>query len=318
MTQKHLFIMDPVKKLNFKLDSSLQMAHELVKLGHSCYFTLNTDLFWGSKNSYPFAHAAIMNFPEGKIAHFKLEPTHAVSLNDMNAIHMRKEPPFDMAYVATTWILDAVAKHVKIFNHPQGLREFNEKLGILQYPKYIDKFLISAKAEELLEFIMHECNGDGIVKPIDLYGGKGIFRVNMENTPHSSALAQLQEACLDGRDWRIVQPFNRNIFKGEVRAFTIGGKVINWCLKKPKEGSFFANTGSGATILDYSPSKELARTVEHVAQNLLESGIVITAFDIIGDKMSEINITSPRLLKAESDQTNYYQLIAEWYEKECK
>ena len=317
MQQQHLFIMDPLEKLNFKLDSSLQMVCELLKLGHQCYFSMVQDLSWDSRYSSPGVSASLLKMPNFNVEEVAVENPSLVQLRDFNAIHMRKEPPFDLTYITATWLLDEVANDVKIFNDPNSLRSFNEKLGILQFKESIEPAFVSSRAHEMLAFIKQACHGDAIIKPLDLYGGKGIFRLNLRDMDDKTALVRLKEASSDGALWRMVQPFKHQVFEGEVRAFTLGGEILSWCLKKPLQDSFLANTGAGATIHPYKPSQNLIEHIEKIAQNLYQRGVAITAFDIIGETVSEINITSPRLLKPQSDQTNYYHKMARWFEKQC-
>ena len=318
MHQKHLFIMDPLDKLNFKLDSSLRMASELSRLGHQCYFSVPIDLSWNATVGRPLVRAAPMQFTNFEPATIKLATREPLSLEDFAGIHMRKEPPFDMNYMSITWLLDAVGGKTKVFNAPAALRSFNEKLGILQFPDAIGPALACYDPNQMLTFIQESCNGDAIIKPLDLYGGRGIFRLNLKELNRSKALDQLKEVTQNGSQMRLIQAFNKHIYEGEVRVFTLGGKALSWCLKKPAPGEFLANTGAGATIHPYEPSEHLRSKVERIAQKLNFQGIPLLGFDIIGELVSEINITSPRLLQAPEDTTNYYGKIATWLGSACQ
>ncbi|MFK7823389.1 MAG: hypothetical protein AB8G05_04500 [Oligoflexales bacterium] len=318
MHQKHLFIMDPLDKLNFKLDSSLRMASELSRLGHQCYFSVPIDLSWNSIAGRPFVKAASMEFEDFEPASVDLNSKQAYPMDEFSGIHMRKEPPFDMNYMSITWLLDAVGQKTQVFNAPSALRSFNEKLGIMQFPEDIGPALASFDPAEILEFIKNSCNGDAIIKPLDLYGGRGIFRINLVEISEQQAFERLQEASQKGHQMRLTQPFNQLIYEGEVRVFTIGGKALAWSLKKPSPGEFMANTSSGATIHAYKPSEALSKKVERIASTLLTKGIPLLGFDIIGDLVSEINITSPRLLQAPEDDRNYYGFIASWLAQKCR
>ena len=318
MHQKHLFIMDSLDKLNFKLDSSLRMASELSKLGHQCHFSVPTDLSWKSTAGRPFVKAAPMHFENFEPASISLGTLEQTSLDEFSGIHMRKEPPFDMNYMSITWMLDAVSDTVKVFNAPSALRAFNEKLGIMQFPDAIGPALASYNPDQMLEFIKDDCSGDAVVKPLDLYGGRGIVRINLAELDEQKALEELKDITQNGQRMRLLQAFNQHIYDGEVRVFTIGGKALSWCLKKPSPGEFLANTGAGATIHCYEPSAALKNKVELIAGELANQGIPLLGFDIIGGLVSEINITSPRLLQAPGDKATYYGQIATWIEKNCQ
>ena len=317
MHQKHLFIMDPLDKLNFKLDSSLRMASELTRLGHQCYFSVPIDLSWNSTAGRPFVNAALMEFNNFEPSTISLSARTKSQLDSFSGIHMRKEPPFDMNYMSITWLLDAAGDKTRVFNGPSALRSFNEKLGILQFPEDIGPALASYDPIEILAFIKESCGGDAVIKPLDLYGGRGISRIKLTEIEEKKAIEQLQEATQKGTQMRLVQAFNQLIYEGEVRVFTLGGKALAWCLKKPSPGEFLANTSSGATIHPYTPSEALKIKVERIADKLLQQNIPLLGFDIIGNLVSEINITSPRLLQAPGDSTDYYGQIASWLENAC-
>lgn len=311
--QKHLIIMDPLAKLNRKLDSSLRMAAELTQLGDEVCFTTPETMSWDSRGPYPTASVTSLLF-EG----FRAETAFAgkeerQSLETFSAIHMRKEPPFDMNYIGITWLMDAVENQCKLFNAPSVLRAFNEKLGILQYPDAIAPAIVTSQESAARRFIEEACGGDAIIKPLDLYGGKGIFRYFLKENPDSDT--QLVSALSEGL--RLIQPFDHRVYQGEVRVFTLGGEPLSWCLKKPADASFLANTGAGASLHEFVPDAALEARVRGIAMDLWRKGVAITGMDIIGQHISEINITSPRLLQPESDTNNYYRVIASWFHDQC-
>ena len=311
--QKHLIIMDPLEKLNRKLDSSLRMAAELTRLGDEVYYTVPEDMSWDSRQSHPATVATRLLFEDFRAETAFAGQSSRAGLETFTAIHMRKEPPFDMSYIGITWLMDAVSDRCKLFNAPAVLRAFNEKLGILQFKDAIAPALLSCQFTEALSFIDQVCRGDAIVKPLDLYGGKGIFRFQTKENPDSETM--LKSALSDGV--RLIQPFDPRVYEGEVRVFTLGGEPISWCLKKPADRSFLANTGAGASLHEFQPDPAMEAKVRNIATALWEQGVAITGMDIIGEHISEINITSPRLLQADTDTKNYYQVIATWFHDQC-
>jgi glutathione synthase len=229
---------------------------------------------------------------------------------------MRKDPPYDLAYITCTWLLEsAETKGVKILNSPSALRDFNEKLAIFQFPEFIRDGLVSTQTKEFLEFLSQKAGGDAILKPLTLFGGRGVLRLNGSEMTESQIKQILDEETQHGEQHRLMQPFDTKIFEGEVRAFTAGGNAIAWCLKMPSGENFLANTRSGATLQSYQPTDADRAMVNHISQELLRKGVFYVGFDIIGGKVSEINITSPRLLHGPTDTADYYQKIAELIEK---
>ncbi|MEZ4742584.1 MAG: hypothetical protein R3B45_09075 [Bdellovibrionota bacterium] len=310
MKQFHLFIIDPIENLNFKLDSSIRLAFELIQLGANVYSTEITDLFWNIRDACASCYANQIAFPDGTIESLSIVKKENFLLEKFNGIHMRKEPPFNISYISATWFLDSVRDRTKIYNDPAALRAINEKLSIFRFPEAVKDALVSCNVLDLYEFLETKANGDAILKPLDLFGGKGIIRLQLSLMSKEQALAILDDATNHSKSPRLIQPFDHRISDGEVRVFTFNGDAISWCLKKPREGHYMANTSEGARLLEYKPDHKMRSMVEEVAKALVDSGIYIAGFDIIGDAISEINVTSPRLLQAAEDQTNYYKEIA--------
>ncbi len=320
MKQRHLFIIDPLEELNLKLDSSLRMAKALAARGHRIFFTTLLDLSWRSGRAGAWARCVEAEFAGGDVAP-RLERKTPHSLLDFEAIHMRKDPPFDLTYIEATWLLDSAAGRVHIYNQPSALRTWNEKVSILRFPDDIRPALVSSDSLEIIEFIEKECDGDGIVKPLALFGGRGVERVRpgRDALSRKDAIGAINIMTRDGREKRIIQPFDSRIFDGEVRAFCIGGEPITWCLKKPAKGEFLANTRTGATLEPYKPGLDELARVKNVAARLALEGAPVIGLDLIGGWISEINLTSPRLLLPEghfAEEKAAYKLFAQWIEKD--
>jgi glutathione synthase len=302
--------MDPLGSLNLALDSSIRMMFELTRLGHETYAVEPKHLGWDSRKESAHAHCIPVSFGPSP-TEFKPQPTESMSLKSFDAIHMRKDPPYDMDYITTTWMMDTAVGFARIYNHPNALRSLNEKLAIFLFPDAVRPGLVSADVPEMLAFLKSTCQGDGILKPLTLFGGRGIFRINLnQEDDDESATQKLTEATLDGRSPRLLQAFDSAIYQGEVRVFTAFGQPIAWCLKRPAEGQYLANTSAGATLESYTPTPEEENRVVAVAQSLMREGVALVGFDVIGGYISEINITSPRLLTPPNDQTNYYAQVA--------
>lgn len=314
---KHLFVMDPVEKLNLKLDSTLRLGQALLERGHECYMTSPHQLSWlktetGSKilcNSLKLKNIG-EDLPEiGKP--IQVESTY------FNALHMRKDPPFDMDYIACTWMLSEAGKHSKIYNNPESLRGMNEKLGIFEFPEHCDHGLMSSDIDQIISFIEGQADGDAILKPLDLFGGRGVQRLDTKKDSIDKIRKILAEETQGGAAPRLIQPFNSGIFEGEVRAFTCFGEEISWCLKVPANGEYLANTRMGATLEAYTPSKNELDMILEISQKLQSFGVEFVGYDIIGGVVSEINITSPRLLLPPGiDEKPYYRKMAKLIEQD--
>ncbi len=308
---RHLFVMDSAENLNLKLDSSLRLAQALILAGHECYMTTIDGISW----SYSDKQQSLQILAQQLLGSTVDTPTigNSLTLNaaTIDAVYMRKDPPFDMSYLSCTWLLSALSSHAKVYNNPQAIRDKNEKLIILDYPQYIQPALVSTRSQNILDFIKSHCAGDAIIKPLDLFGGRGVERVTLDDMTANNAMDKINNLTDNQRSLRIIQPFDKSIHKGEVRVFTAGGKIISWCLKVPASGEYLANTRMGAKILAYQPSPSEVNMILDVSQDLLKKGIFLVGYDLIGGKISEINITSPRLLLPNNiDSSPYYKSIA--------
>ena len=209
-------------------------------------------------------------------------------------------------YLAATWQLDEAK--TTVFNSPQALRRFNEKMAILSFPDYTAKSLVSGDCQLIIDFIADQLNGDAIVKPLILFGGEGVFRV--PNLPPDATRTLLTAAIDIYGAPLIVQQFMPQIFNGEVRAFCAFGEPVAWCLKLPATGKFLANSAHGAILKEYHPSTSEIEKITTVAKQLLAKGIYFVGFDMIAGLITEINITSPRLLRTSDSKDTPYETIA--------
>ena len=325
---QHLFIIDPLETLNLQFDSSLRLMFALNQIGHDIWICTPTDLSWLSGTKGSSCLARQLNFKDQPV-HFLVQDSQVRDLRSFQAIHMRKDPPYDMAYITNTWILDGAGPDTKIYNAPQALRSINEKLAVLAFPNATKPGLLSTNLEQMLTFLKDQCAGDGIIKPLDLFGGRGVTRLNL-NEPGGEAkvrkilaknlaVESVRGSAEDGIEstapnWRFLQPFDKAIFEGEVRVFSAFGEPLAWCLKRPAPGSYLANTRAGATLEHYTPTTEESQRVKEVAGALRKRGVEFVGFDVIGSFISEINLTSPRLLtpaKNHADEASYYDQMAE-------
>lgn len=307
----HLFIIDPIESLNFPLDSSLRIARALRSLGHETYICTPSQIEWASRDGCAVAYAQELRSEQADVSRYQLQAAKRLRLDHFRAIHMRKDPPYDLAYIACTWLLDSAAKAgVKVLNNPRALRDYNEKLSIFQFPEAIQDGLVAADARHLMDFLVNDAHGDAVLKPLTLFGGRGVLRLNLATQSKADIAALLAAETGGGLEYRLIQPFDKRIFDGEVRVFTARGQAVSWCLKKPQGENFLANTRSGATLEPYQPSAREVHLVEGIAQKLLDDGVYFLGFDLIGGNVSEINLTSPRLLQATDENPEPYNRIA--------
>jgi glutathione synthase len=298
-------VIDPIERLNLAWDTSIKMAFSLTELGHEAYFCTGRELSRSLHPSGAFALARKVTFA-GKPGELTQARPVKLALDGFSGIHMRREPPYDLDYIGTLWVLDSVASRVPIFNAPKALLEINEKLSILDFPIFTKPAIVSADAEELLSFAKEKCGSNIVVKPLGLYGGRGVEHIEGEK----GLSDKLHLATMNGKESRMVQAFDPAVYAGEVRAFTVAGKPVSWCLKVPKKGEFLANTRAGSALETYRPTSRDVDVATGVAETLMKRGIIFAGIDMIGGWLSEVNITCPALLNPERASLKGFEQIA--------
>lgn len=301
----HLFVIDPIERLNLAWDTSIKIAFVLNEMGESVYFCTGRELSRSLHPTGAYALARQINFGS-KPNELRQGSQKRMPLVEFSAIHMRREPPYDLDYIGTLWILDSVTQHVPVFNAPRALLEINEKLSILDFPLFTKPAIVSSDADELFLFAKERCAANIVIKPLGLYGGRGVEHIESER----GLLEKLHVATMNGKEARMIQEFNPAVHEGEVRAFTAAGKPLAWCLKVPKKGQFLANTRAGSTLEAYSPNSRDIDVATGVAETLLKRGVIFAGIDMIGGWLSEVNITCPALLGPERASLKGFEPIA--------
>ncbi len=309
----HLFIIDPLRSLNIKMDTSLGLAAEFRKARQRVFVCYPDGVsFNSSQGEVHFLSQELWPHGEGIdrfspiFSDFSLRKS-----SDFRSILMRKDPPFDSKYLALTYLLDqAVLKGVTVINHPETLRNWNEKFSIFNFSKWTLPTLVSSNVDELVDFMMtHKEEEAFVLKPLFLYGGQGVTKISPRQSNPSELKKQMATFLTDGHV--MLQPFLPEIFQGELRCFGTSGSAISWCRKVPAKGEFIASSYRGAQFIKASPTETQIVLAKEVLSALHKAGASLVGLDIIGNYLSEINLTSPRLLRGHDDETNYEALVTE-------
>jgi glutathione synthase len=227
------------------------------------------------------------------IDHFELSDVHTIELNSQDMIHMRLDPPFDSRYLRVLWMLDDLAiKGIKILNHPRGIMLFNEKLYAYRSEGAVASF-IGSNAQLAADFVSNLKDKPSalILKPMDLFSGIGV-----EKLPLNNWQKRFEQKVSELGGPVIVQPFIEAVTDGEVRSFYFQGKELGSILKKPKKGEFLSNIAQGATFEAHQLAALPRSRCEVIVNELKNYGVDWVAFDILGDAITEVNITCPGLL----------------------
>ncbi|TDG15673.1 glutathione synthase [Seongchinamella unica] len=292
MTIKLGVVMDPIADINYKKDTTLAMLWAAQARDWQLFYMEQKDLYLRDGDARAaMSPLAVFHDPE---AWYDLKDAEDQPLAELDVILMRKDPPFDNEYIYSTYILeDAERKGTLIVNRCQGLRDSNEKVFATQFPQCCPPLLVSREINRLKAFYRE--HKDVIFKPLDGMGGSSIFRAQ-EGDPNVSVI--LETLTQHGQQSIMAQRYIPEIIDGDKRILTINGEVVPYCLARvPLAGELRGNLAAGGTGRPQPLSDRDRWIAEQVAPFLRERGILFAGLDIIGDYLTEINVTSPTCIR---------------------
>jgi glutathione synthase len=268
-----LFIVDPLESLKAYKDSSVAMMRAAQSRGHSIWAAEQTSLHWAK--SRVSAHATRLSLTDNDEDWYRAHESETRLLKDFSAVLMRKDPPFDLEYVATTWLLSAAAREgAKVFNAPDAIRDHNEKLGILEFPQYVIPTLVTREPQAIQAFI--DEHRDVIVKRLDVMGGENIFRVRVDD-PNRNVIVEIM--AQRGERMVMAQRYIPEIKDGDHRVLIIDGKPVPNCLARiPKPGESRGNLAAGAKAVAKPLSKRQREIAEALGPLLAKRGLLLAFF----------------------------------------
>ncbi|EKE75690.1 glutathione synthase [Gallaecimonas xiamenensis] len=285
-------VMDPIEAINTKKDTTFAMALEAQRRGHQLYYLQMQDLML--EDGEPWGHMAELSVEDNPADYYRLEEAKSVPLKELDIILMRKDPPFDTEYIYATYILErAEEQGVKVVNKPQSLRDCNEKLFTAWFPEFTPTTLVTRRADRLRAF--HAEHGDVIFKPLDGMGGASIFRLK----PDEANLGVIIETLTEhGSRYCMAQKFLPAIKDGDKRVLVVAGKPVEHVLARiPQGGETRGNLAAGGRGEVRPISDAERRIAEAVGPELVKRGLYFVGLDVIGDKLTEINVTSPTCVR---------------------
>lgn len=285
---KFAFILDPLDALKAYKDSSIAMMRAAARRGHQVFAIQREALVWeGGEVS---ARALALTPTDDHHAWYSPGGEAVLPLTAFDAVLMRQDPPFDFEYVTATWLLERAAQAgARIFNHPRSIRDHSEKLAITEFPQFTPATRVARAATDINAFI--DAHGDTILKPLDGMGGSQIFRVRADDPNRNVIIETLTH---DGRRTIMAQAYLPAISGGDKRVLIIGGKVIPYALARiPMAGETRGNLAAGGRGVAMPLTDGERAIADHLAPILWARGLLIVGLDVIGDRLTEINVTSP-------------------------
>jgi glutathione synthase len=296
---KLLFITDPLESFKIYKDTTFAMMREAQRRGHTLAVCLPQDLVW-QRGSQVTARVRDIVLTGDSTNWFQAQPLRSAALTAFDAVLMRKDPPFDSEYFYATHLLEQAEREgARVFNKPRALRDHPEKLAIMEFPQFIGPTLVTRDPQDIQRF--HAEHQDIILKPLDGMGGMGIFRVGPDGLNLGSITETLNR---HGAQSVMVQKFLPEITEGDKRVLVIGGKPVPFCLARIPQGSEVrGNLAAGGKGVARPLSARDWEIAEALGPVLHSRGLLLAGVDVIGDCVTEINVTSPTCFQEIYDQT---------------
>jgi glutathione synthase len=297
---KLAFITDPLESFKIYKDTTFAIMREAAARGHALYALEQEDLSWSGGTVH--GDARRIELTGDKAQWFRRGDAARAPLREFDAVLMRKDPPFDMEYVYSTYLLElAESQGARVFNRPRAIRDWNEKMGITRFAQFTAPSMVARRESQIREFLAE--HGDIILKPLDGMGGTSVFRVHKED--HNVGVI-IETVTHYGRRTIMAQRYIPEIRDGDKRVLLIGGKPVPHALARiPKPGESRGNLAAGATGVARALTKRDREIAEALGPALHKEGLLLVGLDVIGDYLTEVNVTSPTCFQEITDQTGF-------------
>ncbi len=294
------FIVDPLDDFKIYKDTTFAIMGEAAARGHELYVMQQEDLTW--RRAGVTGNAAPLHLTGDKDLWYRLDAASETPLEGFDAVLMRKDPPFDMEYVYSTYLLElAEARGARVFNRPRAIRDYNEKMAIARFAQFTAPSVVTRKESLIREFLAE--HRDIILKPLDGMGGVSVFRVH-ENDHNVNVI--IETLTHYGRRTIMAQRFIPEIRDGDKRVLLIGGQPVPYALARiPKPGETRGNLAAGGKGVARELSARDREIAAAMGPPLAKEGLLLVGLDVIGDYLTEVNVTSPTCFREIMQQTGF-------------
>jgi glutathione synthase len=294
------FVLDPLDTIKTYKDSSYAMMHEAAVRGHALAVLHQEDIVW--RDGRVIGYARDLALTRDEAAWYRTGERKPVPLEAFDAVMMRKDPPFDMEYIYSTYLLELAEKQgARVVNSPRAIRDHNEKLAIARFPQFIAPSLVTREESLIREFLAE--HGDIILKPLDGMGGASVFRLHRSD--HNIGVV-IETLTHYGRRTVMAQRYIPEIAKGDKRVLIIDGEPAPYALARiPKQGETRGNLAAGGTGVAQPLTARDTEIARGLGPHLKAAGLMLVGLDVIGDYLTEVNVTSPTCMREIADQTGF-------------
>ena len=283
---KFLFVMDPASTMLADKDTTFALMRAAQSRGHQCISCQPSDVHATGKHLTASVRATQVSDVAPHVVTGEIE---LVQLEELDAIFIRKDPPFDVEYLHLTQMLDLFNETTLVVNDPAGLRDANEKLFALQFEEWMPKTMVTRDREAILQFV-RDVGGAAVLKPLDGAGGSGVVALR---TGDKNARALVDILTFEGKHWAMVQEFQPGITEGDKRVLLLDGRPLGAILRVPRADDIRANIHVGGSVVATELTDHEQKLCAAIGPVLSRHGLFFVGLDLIGGKLIEVNVTSP-------------------------
>jgi glutathione synthase len=297
---KLAFVLDPLDSIKTYKDSSYAMMQEAASRGHALSSLQQEDVVL--RDGKVFGYARDLTLTSDPKEWYRVGKRAPVGLETFDAVLMRKDPPFDMEYIYSTYLLELAERQgAWVINTPRAVRDHNEKLAIARFSKFTVPTLVTREEALIRDFLAEF--GDIVVKPLDGMGGTSVFRLHRQD--HNIGVV-IETVTHYGRRTVMAQRFIPEIVKGDKRVLIIDGEPVPYSLARiPKQGETRGNLAAGGTGVAQPLTERDLEIARALGPELKAAGLLLVGLDVIGDYLTEVNVTSPTCMREIADQTGF-------------
>ena len=283
---RFLFVMDPMDRILPDKDTTFAFQRAALSRGHVSLHAEPGDIF--IKDGDVFALASVVEVSD-TAPHVKMSPKTEVRLAEIEGVFIRKDPPFDAAYLYLTQMLERARGRTVIMNDPRGLRDANEKLYALHFPQFMPRTLVTSNQDRIHAYV-RSIGGKGVIKPLDGAGGSGVLMLTDGDKNARSIVDMLTN---EGKTLAMVQEFLPAVVKGDKRVLLLDGEILGAINRVPRADDLRSNIHVGGSVEACDVTTEERALVASIAPRLRSDGLIFVGLDLIGGKLTEVNVTSP-------------------------
>jgi glutathione synthase len=310
---RFVFVMDPLTRVTHDKDTSFAFIRAAQARGHQSFHCLPQDLHVREGRTLASVQRMEILTEPPYIVLRKDEGSKVVELSDIDAVFIRKDPPFDQAYLYATLMLERVRGKTLIINDPRGLRDANEKLYALHFSEWTPKTFVTSDRDMIHQFVL-DVGGKAVIKPLDGAGGWGVMMLRSDDK-NGRAIADMLTA--EGTRLAMVQAFLPAVTEGDKRILLLDGEPLGAILRVPRQDEIRSNIHVGGSVVPTELTKREQELVRSIAPRLRQDGLFFVGLDVIGEHLTEVNVTSPTGIQELSRFTGIDQSakVIEWAEK---